>query len=54
MSSKIEGWKTTIEELNEKIKAMEMCEERDDLIKQREVLKWICDARVDWWDEILT
>jgi hypothetical protein len=34
-----------IEELDEKINKLPMCEERDDLIKQREILKMIRDSR---------
>ena len=36
---------TTIEELDRKIDKLPMCEERDDLIKQREILKWIREGK---------
>ncbi len=35
----------SIATLNKKISQLPMCEERDNLIKQREVLKWIEDGK---------
>lgn len=40
-----EPYTKRISDLNEQIDKLPMCEERDDLIKQKEALKWVQDSR---------